>query len=115
MVPPEESLSVDEQMCATKARHFLKQYMPEKPHKWGYKLFVLSGVSGFAYNVEVYTGLENDPILRAEKGEPDLGGSSNVVVRLARVIPNNCHYKLYFDNYYSSIPLLVELEIHKCT
>lgn len=46
-IPLEESLSIDEQLCSTKARHYLKQYMPMKPHKWGYKLFVLSGVSGF--------------------------------------------------------------------
>ena len=24
--------------------------MAKKPHKWGYIMFVLSGVSGFAYN-----------------------------------------------------------------
>ena len=32
-VPKEEMLSVDEQMCSTKARHHLKQYMPLKPNK----------------------------------------------------------------------------------
>lgn len=32
-IPIEESLSVDEQLCATKARHFLKQYIPIKPYK----------------------------------------------------------------------------------
>ena len=31
-VPFEESLSVDEQICATKARSFIKQYLPSKPH-----------------------------------------------------------------------------------
>lgn len=29
-------LSVDEQLCATKVRSYLKQYLPEKPHTWGY-------------------------------------------------------------------------------
>lgn len=51
-----ESLFVDEQICATEARHQLKQYIPKKPHKYGFKLFVLAGVSGFAYNFEFYTG-----------------------------------------------------------
>ncbi|KAF0703992.1 piggyBac transposable element-derived protein 3-like [Aphis craccivora] len=30
----EENLSIDEQLCLTKARSFLKQYLPLKPHKW---------------------------------------------------------------------------------
>lgn len=110
LVPLEESLSVDEQMCATKVRHFLKQYMPNKPHKWGYKLFILAGVSGFCYKAEVYSGLENDPLLRAQYNEKDLGPSANIVTRLARNIPSKCHFKLYFDNYYTTLPLLVELE-----
>lgn len=54
----------------------------------------MSGVSGFAYNLEIYTGQENDPSLRLDN-EPDLGPSSNVVVRLARVIPSYLNYKLY--------------------
>ena len=58
-VPFEKCLSVDEQMCATKARHYMKQYMPLKPHKWGYKLYVLSGVTGYAYQFEIYSGQEN--------------------------------------------------------
>jgi len=105
-VPLEESLSVDEQLCATKTASFLKQYLPDKPHKWGYKFFVLCGVSGFAYNFELYTGNEDICLL----GEPDLGASSNVVVRLARIVPDFHHHKLYFDNYYTSMPLLSFLE-----
>ena len=37
-VPLQKYLSIDEQLCATKPRHHLKQYLPAKPHKWGYKL-----------------------------------------------------------------------------
>lgn len=105
----EEHLAVDEQMCSTKARSSVKVYMPNKPHKWGYKLFVLSGASGFAYNFELFTGQENNSELR-NINEPDLGSSANVVVRLARIIPKLKNYKLFFDNYYTTLPLLVYLK-----
>jgi hypothetical protein len=102
----EECLSVDEQMCPTKARHFLKQYMPNKPHKWGYKFFVTSGVSGFAYDFEIFSGSENGDL---KEGEQDLGSSNNGVIRLSRNVPRNVNHKLFFDNYYTSFPLLVYL------
>lgn len=104
-IPLEEKLSVDEQMCASKARHHMKQYMPAKPHKWGYKLFILCGVSGFSYKFEIYTGRENDEINRLPE-EPNLGASANVVVRLSRIVPNGKNYVIYFDNYYTSLSLL---------
>lgn len=47
--------------------------------------------------------------------EPDLSATGNVVVRLSRVIPRNKHHKLYFDTYYTPIPVivfLVKLGIH---
>lgn len=43
----EQNLSIDEQMCSTKVRHFMKQYMPMKPHKWGFKFFVFCYVRYF--------------------------------------------------------------------
>lgn len=46
--PFEQRLSLDEQMCSTKVAHFMKQYLPNKPHKWGFKLFVLCSLSGYA-------------------------------------------------------------------
>lgn len=80
----DQRLSIDEQMCATKVAHFLKQYLPNKPHKWGFKLYVLCNLHGFAYKFEVYAGqnLTDKP-----ENEPDLGPTSNVVLRLARGIP----------------------------
>lgn len=104
LVPKEEHMAVDEQIIPTKARSTLKQYNPKKPHKWGYKVFVLSGVSGFSYDFDFYCGttvLENN--------QPDLGASSNVVVKLSESIPKNLNYKLFFDNWFTSIPLLTYL------
>lgn len=107
-VPYEECMSIDEQLCTTKGKSYLKQYLPDKPHKWGYKLFVLSGVSGFSYNFEIYTAQENDPTKRLSN-EPDLGCSANIVIRLLRGVPKYENYRIYFDNYYTTLPLLVEL------
>lgn len=102
----EQNLSIDEQMCSTKVRHFMKQYMPMKPHKWGFKFFVMSGISGFAYKFEIYAGQEKKNV---PTGEPDLGVTSNLVLRLASIIPRQKNYRLYHDNYYTSIPLMVHL------
>lgn len=107
-VPMGERLSIDEQMCATKARHHMKMYMKDKPHKWGYKLFVLCGDMGFAHKFEIYSGQENDPKFRADE-EPDIGASGNVVVRLSREVPRDQNYKLYFDRYYTSLDLAMYL------
>lgn len=62
----------------------------------------MSGISGFAYKTEIETGKEN--IVLDEK--PDLGASSNVVMRLARMIPRHQNYRLFFDNYFTSLRLL---------
>ena len=74
------------------------------PHKWGYKIFVLSGVSGFSYDFDFYCG---PTILQGE--QPDLGASSNVVVKLSETIPKNLNYKLFFDNWFTSVPLQIYL------
>lgn len=101
-IPMEENLSVDEQICASKARHYMKTYNPQKPHKWGYRFYVLCGVSGFAYKFEMYSGKN---INVQFNDEPNLGLSSNIVVRLCRDIPKNLNFKVFFDNYYTSMAL----------
>ena len=78
----------------------------KKPHKWGYKVFVLCGVSGYAYDMEVYSG-KQDNLLR--EGEMDCGASGNVVVRLSRCIPDNENFKVFFDNYFNSPDLQATL------
>jgi len=105
-VPLEENLIIDELMVPFKGRSSLKQYLPKKLHKWGYKIFVLSGNSGFAYDFEVYTGKQDNVLL---EGEHDCGASGNVVIRLTRAVPNNVGHKLFFDNYFCSPELQITL------
>ena len=106
-IPVEENVSVDEQIVLFKGGHALKQYNPRKPHKWGYKVFVLSGVSSFSYNFEVFTGAGDNVCL---PNEPDFGSSSNVVVRLACRLPSDVNHKLYIDNSFNNLPLQVYLK-----
>ncbi|KAL2083578.1 hypothetical protein ACEWY4_021351 [Coilia grayii] len=40
-IPMTEHLSVDEQIIPYKGKSHLKQYNPSKPHKWGYKVYLL--------------------------------------------------------------------------
>lgn len=45
-------LSLDEAMIPSKIRHFLRQYIKGKPHKWGFKLYILAcPKSGLALKV----------------------------------------------------------------
>ena len=41
-IPMSEKLTIDEQMVPFKGRHRLKQYLPSKPKKWGYKILILA-------------------------------------------------------------------------
>ena len=34
----------------------MKQYNPKKPHKWGFKVFVLSVILGFSYKFKIFSG-----------------------------------------------------------
>lgn len=104
-IPMSEYVCVDEQIIPFKGRHRLKNYMPKKPKKWGYKAFLLCDSSGLIYNFEIYTGkVIHDPEL------PNVGSSGNVVLRLAKIIPKQLFYKICFDNWFSTLPLITELE-----
>ena len=98
-IEPEERHSVDEQIIPFKGRSGLKQYIKNKPHLWGFKVFARAGISGLIYDFEVYTG-------KAMKLPGDLSVSANVVLRLVEKLPNDKNFKLYFDNWFSSVDLV---------
>lgn len=101
-VPFDHRLSLDEQMCSTKLSHFMKQYLPNKPHKWGFKFYVLCCLMGYAYSFEIYSGTHN---FERRPNEPDLGAVSNTVVRLLRPVPRQVNHIVIFDNFYTNLSL----------
>lgn len=99
-----QMLCVDEQTVPFKGSSSLKQYNPQKPHKWGYKIFVLSDQKGLIHNFIIYSGQ-----IKPVDDFPDIGQSSNIVLQLIQHVPINENHLLYFDNWYSSPMLFVTL------
>ncbi|KAG9280005.1 piggyBac transposable element-derived protein 3-like, partial [Astyanax mexicanus] len=101
---PEEFQSVDEMMIPYKGRLSIKQYVPKKPKPWGIKVWVRAGSSGYMYNFEPYQGPAGG------RGEiSQLGMAGDVVMRLCQDIQDKNH-KVFFDNFFCTIPLLQALE-----
>ena len=52
-----QPVTIDEAMIPYKGRLSFKQYMKNKPTKWGIKVFVLSdATNGYIYRLQIYTG-----------------------------------------------------------
>lgn len=96
-----QNVSIDESMIKFKGRSTIKQYMPKKPIKRGYKVWVLADQSGYCSKFDLYTGKTGDV------AEKNLG--SRVVQSLAKGLENKGHH-LYFDNYFNNVPLLETLQ-----
>lgn len=86
----------------------MKQYVPLKPKRWGFNIFVLVDSGGIVYVYDFILYPAN--ILPVEEeGDPDLGRSSNFVLCLEKAIPHNNNYMLYLDNWITCVPLIIRL------
>ena len=103
---PEERHSVDEQMIPFKGRSGLKQFIKNKPHRWGFKVFARAGMSRLVYDFMIYTG-------KAMKLPRNLGVAGNIVIKLVENLPDDKNSKFYFDNWFSSVDLLCMLKQQK--
>lgn len=100
---PGQHLSVDEAMIAFDGRHSSKQYLPSKPHPYGFKVWVCAeSVSGYALQVEVYTG--KAPSVEQTAVRKEFGLGYDVVSRLTEQYQYKYHV-IYYDRYFSSVPL----------
>lgn len=96
---PNAEVSVDERMVKSKARFLFKQYIKNKPTKWGFKLWCLcDSESGYTVNFMVYRGKEGETL-------SSNGLSYDVVMKLATPFLNQ-GYRIYMDNFYTSPQLL---------
>ena len=98
---PGMNLAIDEAMVAFKGRSFLKQYLPSKPTKWGFKIWgIADSDTGYLSDISVYTGKRDKPSKH--------GLGHDVVMSLAERYFDRYHH-VYFDNLFSSIPLELKL------
>jgi len=95
------SQSIDEAMIRFKGRSSFRQYMPMKPIKRGYKVWVRAdSKTGYVYQFQLYTG----------KNDGDgTGLASRVVTQLTNSLKNTSTH-VAFDNFFSSVKLLEELQ-----
>ena len=57
MYNPHRDISIDEAMIKFKGRSSMKQYMPKKPIKRGFKVWVRGdAINGYVSELEVYAG-----------------------------------------------------------
>ncbi|XP_055877291.1 piggyBac transposable element-derived protein 4-like [Biomphalaria glabrata] len=97
---PHQNVSIDERMVRNKGKYAFRQYIRDKPTKWGMKLWILAdSLSGYTYDFDIYLGKQdNGPF----------GLAYGVVMKLTKSISRQ-GYRLFFDNFYTSVQLLKDL------
>ena len=100
-LPQEEYSAVDEIMILFKGRSGIKQYVRNKPHKWGFKLWGRAGASGTLLEVEVYQGAGNQ-----QSDGSQLSKTTETVLRMTANVPDGKNYKVFADNLFTSLPLV---------
>ena len=70
-----QQVSIDERTVKSKARTKFRQYMKDKPSKWGFKYWVISDPSAYSYDYNPYLGA-------AQSDRSDHGVAHDVVTTL---------------------------------
>ena len=100
---PFQQVAIDERMVQSKHRSGIRQYIKNKPTKWGIKLWVLAdSANGYTCDFDVYIGKNAAAVPSAN------GLAYGVVMKLMQPLINQ-GYHLYFDNYYTSVKLVKDL------
>lgn len=97
---PSRELSIDESMVLWRGRLTFRQYIKNKRHKYGVKLYSVTEPDGLIMKFLVYAGADDEI-----SGQ---GHSVKVVMKLMERMLNNGH-SLYLDNFYNSFHLAATL------
>ncbi|XP_040286003.1 piggyBac transposable element-derived protein 4-like [Bufo bufo] len=105
---PSENVSVDESLVKFKRRLHFKQFLPSKWARYGIKLYKLcESTTGHTSAFQVYQGRDNK--LNPQGCPAGFGINAKVVWELMGPLLQK-GYKLFIDNYYTSIPLFQSLQ-----
>ena len=98
---PEKNVRIDESMVPYYGRHGFKQYIQNKPVKFGYKLWVAATPLGYAIQFYPYSGKDDNY-------NKDIGLGGSVVMTLVSMLPivPNSNYHVVMDNFFTSPSLL---------
>lgn len=100
---PLRELSIDERMVKSKARSHFRQYIRNKPTKWGFKYWVLADPTGYTVDFNLYCGKDRTVPLSGQRLPYD--------VAMELVQPFQLQgYLLFIDNFYTSPALLPALK-----
>ena len=83
--------------------HLSKQFIRAKPIRFGYKLWAMCGESGYCFNFSLYCGKKSNDY----ENTRSLG--SRVVMKMLSTVDNPSFHVVYFDNFFTSHSLLVQL------
>lgn len=104
---PPQRLSVDEAMIRFKGRHYFKQFIKNKPAKWGLKMWMAAAAeNGYVVDFFVYTGKD------AEAYPSDVGLGGSVVLKLMADYGEVGHI-VGMDNLFSGVSLFERLLARK--
>ena len=96
-------ISIDETIVPYYGRHGTKQHIHGKPIRFGYKLWSAATRQGYLVNFEPYQGASGPGL----KMQSDLGLGAAVIIELHSRLPEELGpYNLYFDNFFTGLPLL---------
>ncbi|CAH0728216.1 unnamed protein product, partial [Brenthis ino] len=107
----ENKFSIDEMMIPYKGRKAgnRKQYMKDKPNKWGFKNYVRAGVSGMIYDFVLYAGEDTFRSHKFTEQESSLGFGAKIVIALTQTIQKK-PATIFCDNFFSSPELFYLLK-----
>ena len=112
MAPHSQNHSIDEAMVPYFGRHGCKQFIRNKPIRYGYKFWVGATENGYIIWFEPYQGASTP--IQENYQKFGLGGS--VILQYSDVLKTlypEATYHFFFDNFFTNVPLLLELSSRK--
>lgn len=101
---PTKQMAIDESLILWTGRLRFRQYLKNKGHRYGIKLYMLAEKNGICMKIHLYAGAQ------------DLSVGKDHVKKVVKLLLDQYYdvgHSVYVDNYYSSVDLAEELSDRK--